>query len=388
VRNPLTAVKGFLQLLKRERPHPYLDIAFDELEVALNTMQNLLNVSKPDAADEPSTTVRIAQELESLLFLFQDQMYRVSLEKQFLDKDACVLGKKGQLRRALFNLLKNAFESIPGSGTITVRQWVEGEHAAVSIADSGVGIPKDKLRMLGTPFFTSKGSGTGLGLTQVYAAIYEHGGSVQVDSEVGRGTTFTVRLPLQRGSEAAADAPPQAHRAGRSFAEFVAAQESDIRERAERLFAAEGVRGDRDASIRAALRALRALAGEEQSLAASVAREHGRERSAAGVTIRESLAWFRWMRKVAVDALQQYGAEAAMSSQQLSGFERQLHFRLDGYMERFYEGFEERAGTSAVVLGPDVRGGFGGAPFVPAHAAAPGRRYDERLPSCAPHQDG
>jgi len=382
VRNPLTAVKGFLQLLKRERPHPYLDIAYDELEVALNTMQNLLNVSKPDAADEPSTTVRIGQELESLLYLFQDQMYRVALDKRILAADACVHGKKGQLRRALFNLLKNAFESIPEAGTIGVRQWIEGEHAVIAIADSGVGIPKEKLPMLGTPFFTSKGSGTGLGLTQAYAAIYEHGGSIQVHSEVDRGTTFTVRLPLQLGSEAAADAPPQEQPAVRSFAEFVAARESAVRDRAERLFAAEGAR---DASIHAAVRALRALSGEDESAAASLAGEHGRERSAAGATLRECLAWFRLVRKLTVDALQQYGAETAISLQELCGFERRLHLRLDAYLERFFEAFDERGGSSPVVAGPDVRGGFGAAPFVTPHAEAPSARYDgrSRLPSCA-----
>ena len=385
MRNPLTAVKGFLQLLKRERPHPYLDIAYDELEVALNTMQNLLNVSKPDAADEPSTTVRIGQELESLLYLFQDQMYRVALDKRILAADACVLGKKGQLRRALFNLLKNAFESIPEAGTIGVRQWIEGEHAVIAIADSGVGIPKEKLPMLGTPFFTSKGSGTGLGLTQAYAAIYEHGGSIQVHSEVDRGTTFTVRLPLQLGSEAAADAP-QEQPAVRSFAEFVAARESAVRDRAEGLFAAEGAR---DASIRAAVRALRALSGEDESAAASLAGEHGREWAAAGATLCECLAWFRMVRKLTVDALQQYGAETAISSQELCGFERRLHLRLDAYLERFFEAFDERGGPSLVVEGMDVRGGFGAAPFVPPHAEAPGARYDERLrlPSCAADRD-
>ncbi|MGV3464360.1 MAG: histidine kinase dimerization/phospho-acceptor domain-containing protein [Heyndrickxia sp.] len=73
VRNPLTAVKGFLQLLKSEYPDSsYIDIASDELENALSTMQNLLNISKPDFADEEYSYINLCSELESTLYLFQD----------------------------------------------------------------------------------------------------------------------------------------------------------------------------------------------------------------------------------------------------------------------------------------------------------------------------
>lgn len=83
IRNPLTAVKGFLQLLKKESSHRYLDIAYSELDQAISTLQNLLQVSKPDLEDEPNMAINVCLELESLLYLFQDQIYRVQTKKNF-----------------------------------------------------------------------------------------------------------------------------------------------------------------------------------------------------------------------------------------------------------------------------------------------------------------
>jgi len=183
VRNPLTAVKGFLQLLQKQQPHAYLDIARAELDNAISTLQELLNVSKPDADEEPFTRFNLAVELEGLLALFQDQLYRVKLVKDFRNTDVEISGRKNQLKKAFFNVLKNAFEAIPDKGTVTVRQLRKGQYAEVSIADTGRGIPEDKLMLLGTPFFSTKPEGTGMGLTQVFAAVYQQGGTIDVQSK-------------------------------------------------------------------------------------------------------------------------------------------------------------------------------------------------------------
>lgn len=94
VKNPLTAVKGFLQLLKEESSHSYLDLAYSELDNALATLQNLLHVSKPDLEDEPFIAVNLSSKLESLLYLFQDQSYQKRIETQFSDTNQYVYGKK------------------------------------------------------------------------------------------------------------------------------------------------------------------------------------------------------------------------------------------------------------------------------------------------------
>jgi anti-anti-sigma factor len=197
VRNPLTAVKGFLQLLKREISHNYLDLACAELDQAIATLHDLLQVSKPDLEDEPYIAIHLCSELESLLYLFQDQIYRIHIVKNFKDSDEVIYGKRNQLKKALFNLLKNAFEAIPNEGTITIEHYRKGEFIYVIIGDTGVGVPAEKLHLLGTPFFTTKDEGTGMGLTQVYSTIYQHGGTINVKSAEGIGTTFTIRFPTE-----------------------------------------------------------------------------------------------------------------------------------------------------------------------------------------------
>ncbi|MBY0120981.1 ATP-binding protein [Bacillus sp. S/N-304-OC-R1] len=198
VRNPLTAVKGFLQLLQQEEKKEYIDIAQSELENALTTLNNLLQVSKPDLEDEENQAIFLAVELESILNLFQDKMYNIHIITEFIDTDTKVFGKKNQFKKAFFNLIKNAFESIEGEGTIKITHASVDHEVIVTIQDSGKGIPQDKLKLLGTPFFTTKEQGTGMGLAQVFSTIYQHGGKIIVDSQVQQGTTFTIKLPNQQ----------------------------------------------------------------------------------------------------------------------------------------------------------------------------------------------
>ena len=198
VKNPLTAVKGFLQLLSEEYDHRYVKLAHQELDQALKTLNNLLQVSKPDLIDEPYVKIQLAVELDSVVTLFQDQLHRVTVEKQFRDTEAFIYGKKGPIKKAFFNLLKNAFEAIEDKGIITLEHYVDGDHIYITIQDTGVGIPEHQLSMLGTPFFTSKPSGTGMGLAQVYATFNELGASIEVESTVNQGTKFIIKVPLPK----------------------------------------------------------------------------------------------------------------------------------------------------------------------------------------------
>ena len=195
VKNPLTAVKGFLQLLQQEGSNQYIDIAHSELDNALTTLNNLLQVSKPDLEFEEYQTIHLSVELESILSLFQDKIYDIAIMTDFKNNDVTIVGKKNQFKKAFFNLIKNAFESMDGEGTLMITHESVNNEVIVTIQDTGVGIPKDKLDLLGTPFFTTKDLGTGLGLTQVFSVIYQHGGRIVVDSEENQGTTFTIKIP-------------------------------------------------------------------------------------------------------------------------------------------------------------------------------------------------
>ncbi|MGW6610691.1 two-component system sensor histidine kinase NtrB [Peribacillus butanolivorans] len=200
VKNPLTSVKGFLQLLKESHPHPYINTMEAELEKALETLQNLLHVSKPDLHEEPFVPIDLCKELTALMFLFQEKLYNVEIEWDLRDSERKVVGKRNLFLKAFFNLVKNAIEAIEGTqgkGKIRIEHYYKSGRIHIKLSDTGVGISKDKLKMLGTPFFSTKSEGTGLGLTQVFTTIHKHGGDISVKSVVGKGTTFHVQLPVK-----------------------------------------------------------------------------------------------------------------------------------------------------------------------------------------------
>jgi two-component system sporulation sensor kinase A len=197
VRNPLTTVKGFFQLLQKELNHSYFPIIVDELDNAIKTLNNLLQVAKPDFDNEANVSINLCSELDSLIFLFQEKLYNVTVTKIFRDSDREVVGKKNLILKAFFNLIKNAVEAIEGKGEIIVEHFYKNGRIHVKIHDTGMGIPKEQIRILGTPFFSTKTDGTGMGLTQVFTTIHEHGGHVHVESELRKGTIFYVELPCK-----------------------------------------------------------------------------------------------------------------------------------------------------------------------------------------------
>ncbi len=111
---------------------------------------------------------------------------------------------KGQINQVIMNLLVNASHAMPeGGGTITITTSVNNGRVEICIADTGSGIPEEILSKIFDPFFTTKdvGKGTGLGLSISHGIIFDHGGTIEVDSEVGKGTTFRIYLPLGPVSE-------------------------------------------------------------------------------------------------------------------------------------------------------------------------------------------
>ncbi|QED46522.1 ATP-binding protein [Cytobacillus dafuensis] len=190
VRNPLTAVKGFLQLMEQNHNQEYIQIAKSELDRAIQTLNDLMSVSKPEFFQEKHTTFNLCSEIESILLLFQNQLYHINLIKKFEHENALITGRKDQIKKALFNLIKNAIEAMTEGGTLIIEQYDDAHEIHLSISDSGIGIPKDKLRLLGTPFFTLKQDGKGMGLAQVFNAIQSSNGKIRVSSESGQGTTF------------------------------------------------------------------------------------------------------------------------------------------------------------------------------------------------------
>ncbi|WP_071395254.1 ATP-binding protein [Bacillus tuaregi] len=195
VRNPLTAVKGFLQLMDQTYKEEYSQIAQSELERAIHILNDLMSVSKPEFIQEKQINFNVISEIESILLLFQNQLYSINVIKHFENDNAMIVGRKDQIKKALFNIIKNAIEAMPNGGTLVIDQADEAQNVIITISDSGIGIPKDKLRLLGTPFFTLKQDGKGMGLAQVFNAIQSNNGKISVTSEEGHGTSFILTFP-------------------------------------------------------------------------------------------------------------------------------------------------------------------------------------------------
>lgn len=159
-------------------------------------VQDLKTFSRVDQAD--GTQVNLNEALETTINIAWNEIKYVSaLERDFgnIPQIRCY---PQQLNQVFLNLLVNAAQATKGGGVITVRSWNDDQHIFVSVSDTGTGIPDEILPRIFEPFFTTKeiGKGTGLGLSISYGIIKNHGGEIQVQSEPGKGSTFTVMLPL------------------------------------------------------------------------------------------------------------------------------------------------------------------------------------------------
>jgi two-component system NtrC family sensor kinase len=137
------------------------------------------------------------------LFFLENQalFHNIKIVKSLSPVPPMVRGNPGQLKQVFMNIIVNAAEAMSGGGTLTIKTAPSDDQKAVYVdfADTGEGIPQENLTRIFDPFFTTKelGKGTGLGLSTSYGIIDEHGGRIDVKSQVGRGTTFRIELPAE-----------------------------------------------------------------------------------------------------------------------------------------------------------------------------------------------
>jgi len=132
----------------------------------------------------------------------QEIFHHVTVEWQLADPLPTIEGDPGQLQQAFTNILLNGVDAVQGAGRLTIftAPAAGGDGVQVRIADTGCGIPEECRERLFEPFFTTKDDGTGLGLAITYGIVERHGGEIAVESEVGRGTTFTLTLRSMKGA--------------------------------------------------------------------------------------------------------------------------------------------------------------------------------------------
>ncbi|NUK28866.1 PAS domain S-box protein [Parageobacillus sp. VR-IP] len=202
IRNPMTALKGFIQLLQgsiKEDYSMYFNVIMSELKRIESIITEFLVLAKPQAIQYQQNDIcKIMQDTIDLINV-QAMMHSVQIIADFVPQLPPIYCEPNQLKQVFINILKNAIEVMPKGGDVTVRiRQSDDNHIRISITDQGCGIPQDKIKKLGEPFYTTKERGTGLGLMVSYKIIEEHQGKIDVESEVGVGTTFHITLPIKR----------------------------------------------------------------------------------------------------------------------------------------------------------------------------------------------
>jgi PAS domain S-box-containing protein len=201
IKNPLVTIGGFAGQLERQTALP--EDARHRLKLIRQEVQRLekflADLTTFTRGMQPQKTkgdlLALVREVAELMEAsFKER--GVVFELQTLQPVPEFLYDSGQMRQVFLNLFKNAVEAMPQGGRLTVTAAVAGPELVLKVADTGQGITPENLRKLFTPFFSTKEGGTGLGLTICRGLIAQHQGEISLDSEVNRGTTCTIRLPL------------------------------------------------------------------------------------------------------------------------------------------------------------------------------------------------
>lgn len=198
IRNPLTAIKGFLQLLDGGFPlrKDHVAVMSSELMRIESILNELLLLAKPHELMFYRRDVnQIIQQVVTLMET-EANMKNVVLGFRPWEGSIPVDCDENQLKQVFINFIKNGMESMPGGGELYVHTEIKDQKAIITFKDFGTGIPEDVLGRIGQPFLTTKEKGTGLGLAVSFSIIENHNGTVLVKSELGKGTIFTVQLPL------------------------------------------------------------------------------------------------------------------------------------------------------------------------------------------------
>ncbi|MFQ5897234.1 MAG: ATP-binding protein [Candidatus Methylomirabilia bacterium] len=223
--NALSPILGFSELLlidpehldNKEKVTEYLRIMNTASRDAANVVSRLREFYRPREENEILRPVDLSQLAEQSIQLTQPRWKDQALAggitiriETDLQKVPPVAGNEADLREVLTNLIFNAVDAIPESGTITLRARPDGEHAVLEVSDTGTGMTEEVRQRCLEPFFSTKENrGTGLGLSMVYGIIQRHQGTIDIESEPGKGTTFIIRLPVQT-EQVAGDAKPEA----------------------------------------------------------------------------------------------------------------------------------------------------------------------------------
>jgi two-component system, NtrC family, sensor kinase len=204
VNNPLEAIKNALYLMESnsesDKNSRFLEIARKETERVSHIIRQMLGFARrPGEVD----WVDVNQLLEETLVLMEKKMrqLRIRIVRKFDGELPQIRARADQLRQVFLNLIINAQQAIQGEGEIVISTFRYEQSLqpsiVVQLSDSGVGIPEDDLNRIFDPFFSTGKRGTGLGLWVTQDIVRQHGGRIEVSSEFGRGTVFSIVLQVK-----------------------------------------------------------------------------------------------------------------------------------------------------------------------------------------------
>ncbi|MEL3973540.1 PAS domain S-box protein [Rossellomorea oryzaecorticis] len=195
IRNPLTTIKGFLQLMKESTEDDFhlkvIQGELDRIEIITN---EFLALAKPRAVQFSSTS--LTGLLTSSVEFIKMECLKQGVDVRFSVEEAEIHCDSHQIKQVVLNVMKNALEALPNGGLLNVQLEKENDYAKISIQDNGAGIPPERMKHLGEPFYSTKEKGTGLGLMICQKIIKEHNGSISIQSNVNEGTTVNILLPI------------------------------------------------------------------------------------------------------------------------------------------------------------------------------------------------
>jgi signal transduction histidine kinase len=216
IRNPLVSIKTFTQLLPEriedeEFRNYFLKVASGEIDRLTSLINELLGFARPSEPRLEGEDVNALIDKMEVLVATEARKKNVALQKNYSRDLPSIRVDAEQLKQVLLNILLNALQAIKGEGKVwietrTVQVPIEEKaepFIQIEVRDTGMGIPKENLERIFDPFFSTRVEGSGLGLAISHQIIHDHGGFISVDSEVGKGTSFKIHLPLKPGGKGA-----------------------------------------------------------------------------------------------------------------------------------------------------------------------------------------
>lgn len=197
IRNPMAVIRGFVQLMRERSPdhqQEYFQIVMDELDRANSIINDFLSLAQNRViAKESCSLHEIINEILPLLWA-DANLRGQSIELEFADQLPTLFLNEKEMKQLILNLARNGMEAMDQHGILTLQTLVYSDRVELRVIDNGCGISIEKQEHLFEPFYTTKSSGTGLGLPLCLSIVERHGGEIKVESTEGKGTAFIVKF--------------------------------------------------------------------------------------------------------------------------------------------------------------------------------------------------